>query len=71
MAGSMKFFTCTNFDGHYPVGTAAVIIAKDFDEARELLRIELEGHSLDSSQSLELEEIEVKPQAIILCDGNY
>lgn len=29
----MRAWTCTEFDGHYPVGTAAVVVAENEDVA--------------------------------------
>jgi len=70
----MKLFTCTNHDGHWPVGVASVILANDEKEARLLLDKALVEHGLrGSSQKLyTLLEVKLdKPLAIILCDGNY
>ena len=71
----MKVFTCTKFTGHWPVGSAAVVIAETAAEAAEDL-----NHKLRTQYSLigdakaedmlpfpanEMESIRV------LCDGNY
>lgn len=68
-----RVFTCTTFTGHYPVGTSAVIVARDENHARDLLNYQLEQEHLDqldlTDEILELEtDIE---GAIILQNGNY
>lgn len=69
----MKLFVNTKFDGHYSVGTAAVIVAPSASRAAEILKARLvkiglpqEVHVADMRQvSLSSEQCE------ILCDGNY
>lgn len=66
----MNIYTNATFNGHYPVGTAAVVVAKDQLEAarelsNELLRI---GLPQDVNPS---EMIEIKEGVRILCDGDY
>ena len=68
----MKVFTCT-FKGFYPVGTAAVIVAKDEQDARILIDIELLNRGLGR---LDLDRVFTEldtdeARAYILCDGNY
>ena len=73
----MKVFYCDEFTGHYPVGTAAIIVAKTIKEAAQQLMIELANRGLE--QSIDVEQLtEVKPNqpgatpfALILCDGDY
>lgn len=71
----MKLFTCTNFTGFWPVGTAAVILAKDKEQAEELLMKNLVNSGLGNKNKIEdLELIQVsqaKPIAVILNDGGY
>lgn len=68
----MKVFTA-NFRGHYPVGSAAVIVAKNHSRAVVLLLNELEKQGLAQT----LEDITVvalpidKEGVAILVDGNY
>lgn len=69
-------FTCTNFAGHWPVGTAAVIIAFDEKQAKDLLLSTLAhqglGQTLEQAARLEFVKINsTKVEAHILCDGNY
>ena len=67
----MKIFTCRNFDGHWPVGVAAVIVAKDEEKARQLLDWELRAIGLELGDAT-LTKVDVKkPAAFILADGNY
>ena len=33
----MKVFVCTDFEGHWPVGTSAVIVAENEEQARQQL----------------------------------
>lgn len=69
----MKVFTCNNFTGRWPVGTAAVIVAEDEDTGLEILLEALDGCGLPQKEgSLVLKEIAADvPGAVILCDGNY
>lgn len=67
----MKVWTCDDFTGHYPVGTAAVVVAQSEADARLLL--------IDAcrARGLVIEDFTVKPldssvaRAVVLCDGNY
>lgn len=68
----MKVFVCTDFTGHWPVGTSAVMIASTIEEAGKLLRKELEKYGLDPNDEFTLTEILTQePKAVILNDGNY
>jgi hypothetical protein len=71
----MRLFTCTDFTGHWPVGTAAIVLAADEDAARELLRALLAESGLgrqNENEPLKLTEIDINTaNAIILNDGNY
>ena len=63
-------FTCDSFDGHYPVGVAAVVDAENATEAARLLQNELIGHGLP--QNIDPEQMEpLSRKVTILCDGNY
>lgn len=66
----MRVFTCNDFTGHYPVGSAAVVIAKDEHHAEEILRLSLGERGL--SGDFTLKELNVtEAGAVILADGNY
>ena len=69
----MRIFTCTNHDGHYPVGVASVVIAETEDKAYEQLDKALIEAGLKpyDKEEYQINEVEMKPQAIILNDGNY
>lgn len=71
----MKVFTCTNFEGHYPVGAAAVVVARDEKKAKELLDLELRTQGLELGDAT-LTEIcmassTTEPVVLVLADGNY
>ena len=68
----MKVFTCTNFEGFYPVGTAAVVVAENVTEADMLLRNKLNSIGLQQDDELILEELSLNSSVVvILRDGNY
>ena len=73
----MKIYYSNDFEGHNPVGTAAVIVAQDKGHAHRLLRKELrKNHSLDLKGFTDLpvtfEEVDpTKAKAIVLLDGEY
>jgi hypothetical protein len=64
-------FTCTDHDGHYPVGVASIVVAESEAEARQLLgsKLLLEGLKPDAYTLSPVDES--RPQAIILANGNY
>lgn len=69
----MQIYTCTKFKGHWPVGVAAVVVAKTRSMACYLLEQELEKAGLKQSLSMD----DMKPlskavqSAVILNDGDY
>lgn len=69
----MNVYTCTKFNGFYPVGTAAVVVANTASFAAACLNYELENAGLE--QSAKPEDMilvdTTEAHAIILCDGNY
>lgn len=69
----MKVFYSNDFRGHWPVGTAAIVVAKDQDEARRLLIIQAKFRGLDlSDDDFTLKELSTDWRgAVILADGNY
>lgn len=68
----MKVFTCTGFEGHYPVGTAAVVVADNEAEARDQLVMCLALNGLPQDRPLEIKELSLAIRtAVILNDGNY
>lgn len=68
----MKVFVCSDFQGHWPVGTAAVVVAADIEEASLRLQAKLEEIGLTQDASFTLEEISTKvAEVYILRDGEY
>ena len=67
----MKVFICNDFEGFYPTGTAAVIVAETITEAESRLVDELVRIGL-KNQSVTLTEIPLDVvSVIILNDGDY
>lgn len=70
----MKIFICNDFVGHYPVGTAAVVVAKNARRAKEKLLGHLVFIGLPQKEGREISLTEVDPSksgVYILHDGNY
>lgn len=68
----MKVFINTRFKGFYPVGTAAVVVANNVEEACTLLNEELAARGLDATTVDKFTQIKTnKPFAEILLDGDY
>lgn len=68
----MKIFYNTGFKGHWPVGTAAVVVASSAEEAAVLLTRELGLITLPQAiEPNSMIELEMKPQVVVLADGNY
>ncbi len=69
----MNVFTCTEFDGFYPVGVAAVIVAPTAEDAAEVLEFLLKKHGIPQKISSD-KMVRLKTNTlggIVLCDGNY
>lgn len=68
----MKVFYNREFRGHYPVGTSAVVIADNAADAADALEAELCTHGLGQSVSeRDMIELEMKPQVVVLQNGDY
>ncbi len=68
----LSVYTCNDFKGHWPVGTAAVIVAESETAAREALESELESVGLEQTQPFTLVELHIGlPSVRILRDGEY
>lgn len=69
----MRVWTNTEFPGHWPVGTAAVVVADTREQAAELLNSALEkgglGQPAKPEQFVQLPTN--KPHAVVLCNGDY
>ena len=69
----MNVYTCNEFEGHWPVGTAAIVVANDKRQAVRLLKAELKKSGLEqeiSAKKLHLVST-VTPTVIVLRDGEY
>lgn len=70
----MKVYTCNNFRGHHPVGTAAVVVAPNRVRAEVLLELELERIGLPQPRHFQLDLIELPSDyegVSILNNGDY
>lgn len=69
----MKVYTCTAFSGHWPVGTAAVVVAESPEEAAVYLERVLTTKGLSQRiDAGELVPLDVTHAgATILNDGDY
>lgn len=70
----MKIFTCTNFIGHWPVGSAALVIANDRVQAEFMLKQKLQTIGLgpkNDDHNLLMVEVDFLPSVHILADGEY
>lgn len=78
----LKVYTTTYFQGHYPVSTAAIIVAESPEQALELLveklkQVGLYGGPLGQKKNLnlgltDLDEVDLEmAQATILNEGDY
>ena len=69
----MKIYTCNCFDGHWPVGASAVVIAENIEQATDLLSKKL--FSIGLPQPIEsgmLKEVDTsRPHVVVLNDGEY
>lgn len=67
----MKVWTCTDFEGVWPVGTAAVVVAETEADAQETLRMTLLSRKLPD-WPFTLQEVALDTRAAyLLCDGDY
>lgn len=69
----MKVFTSTAFEGHWPVGTAAVSFAETIEDACQLLATAVAqcGLKQEIRPTMLVEVDPTVPAAIILRDGEY
>lgn len=70
----MKVFTSNDFKGYWPVGSAAVIVAENEEQARRMLNavFMVQGPKQYPDHRYTLVEIDTTCyQVSILCDGNY
>jgi len=66
----MKVWTCT-FNGYWPVGAAAVIVAGTEERAKQLMEQQLTEMKLPQD-AIDVQELLLDAEkAVILLDGNY
>lgn len=69
----MKTWTCNDFEGHWPVGTALVVTADNVELAIKMIEEELDKRGLP--QKIEPKQLIPLPtrhrHVRILCDGDY
>ena len=68
-----KIFTCKTFEGYYPVGTAAIVCAKNASQAAEKINAKLKSNGLPGDAlTKDMIEFPADGEIVrILCDGNY
>lgn len=69
----MKHFYVKGFEGHYPVGTAAVVSAPSRRRARQLVNVQLANHGLPPLKPTDVlvEMRNDSERAAVLLDGDY
>jgi hypothetical protein len=67
-----KVYTVTGFDGHWPVGTSAVIVADNMKHATTMLEEELTKRGLKIGDSCKIVRLPLTTDSVhILQDGDY
>lgn len=70
----MKVFTCTDHDGHWPVGISVVVVAPSLDDAKRVLDEALRGDGLkpvaEGEYTLNLVDTTIA-NAVVHHDRNY
>jgi hypothetical protein len=71
----MRVWVTTDFEGHYPVGTAGIVVAEDEARARRLMRDEIKRQGLSGKgfgKPFSLQEIPLtNARATVLLNGDY
>ena len=68
----MKIWTNNKFDGYWPVGTAAVVVADTAENAADYLSVFLREKNLPDAKKEDMEEMNfIDGEVRILSDGNY
>lgn len=68
----MKVFVNTTFRGVYPVGTSAIVVAKNAQEAAEMLTEEVSWIRKQTIDAVDMIEVKTKvPSVTILQSGDY
>lgn len=69
----MNVYTNCDFEGFYPVGTGAVVVAETPQDAANQLNCALRDNGLKATakaEDMNIIDTEVE-NVVILCDGNY
>lgn len=69
----MRVFHITGFTGRWPVGTSAVVVAENLDQAKFILEAKLVSLGLKQTiNRADICELDTTcPHAVILQDGDY
>ena len=70
----MKVYMAKGHDGHWPVGTASVVVAEDITQAMALLDAALIAQGLKpfKDEQYTLVSLDTStPAAYVLCNGDY
>lgn len=72
----MICYLVTNFKGHYPVGTCAIVYAADREQCKRVLKDELAQQGLGQNNADEwtiepLTPYPSRPQARVVLNGDY
>lgn len=68
----MKVFVNTTFRGVYPVGTSAIVVAKNAQEAAEMLTEEVSWIRQQTIDAVDMIEVKTKVASVtILQSGDY
>ena len=72
-AGAMRVWYCTDHDGHWPVGSASVVVAEYEDQARAYLIEALREKGIHQPKGdFTLTELPLDAaKAVVLNDGEY
>ena len=68
----MKVFVNTSFRGNWPIGTSAVVVAKNAQEAAEMLTEEVSYIRQQTIDAVDMIEVKTKVASVtILQSGDY
>jgi hypothetical protein len=71
-AAPLRVWTCIDHEYFFPFGCASVVVAETEDQARDLLWAELATQGLTSRAPFTLQPLDIeRPNAVLLCDGDY
>jgi hypothetical protein len=70
---SLRLWTCTDHDTHWPVGGASIVVAENENMARSLLIEALAARGIKQPEGdFTLTEVPLQePKAVVLNDGDY